>query len=152
MGIGTINSVFFLTTGTFFGKVGFELGVGKITLEGRRKVYLYAFLSVFLTSIAFYKEMVEICGRHGIDMKCISEWNRIYNEGVAQTGNPHLQRPVMWVDDKPIGGHCVVPNAHILRMLEKADGVNEEDRSLALKLILKYAPKGDLNGHLDSSS
>ena len=64
--------------------------------------------------------------------EAVTDFNKTYNEGYLKLGKKNVVRPVLFVDDKPIGGHCVVPNAEIL---------NNNFKSEAVDLILKYKPK-----------
>jgi len=80
--------------------------------------------------IAWHKEMKKICDKSGVNFdEAVSDFNATYNEGYKKLGKNNVIRPVMFVDNKPIGGHCVVPNAEIL---------NKYFKSEALDLILKY--------------
>jgi UDP-N-acetyl-D-mannosaminuronate dehydrogenase len=80
--------------------------------------------------IAWHKDMKKICDKFGVDFnKAVTEFNISYNEGYKKLGKSNVIRPVMFVDEKPIGGHCVVPNAEILK---------KHFKSQALDLILKY--------------
>lgn len=80
--------------------------------------------------IACHKEMKEICDKFNVDFEnAVTEFNKTYNEGYAKLGKKNVIRPVLFVDDKPIGGHCVVPNAKILKQHLKSD---------VLDIILKY--------------
>lgn len=80
--------------------------------------------------IAWHKEMKKICDKHKVDFdQVVTEFNKTYNEGYKKLGKINVVRPVLFVDNKPIGGHCVVPNAEIL---------NKNFKSEALDLILKY--------------
>jgi hypothetical protein len=80
--------------------------------------------------IAWHKEMKKICDRFNVDFeKAVTDFNISYNDGYKKLGKANVVRPVMFVDEKPIGGHCVVPNAEILKKHFKSE---------ALDLILKY--------------
>ncbi len=80
--------------------------------------------------IAWHKEMKKMCDQLGVNFDDVAtEFNKTYNEGYAKLGMKNVVRPVLYVDDKPIGGHCVVPNAKILK---------DYFESPALDLILKY--------------
>jgi len=80
--------------------------------------------------IAWHKEMKKICDRFGVDFEsAVTDFNKTYNEGYTKLGKKNVVRPVMYVDNKSIGGHCVVPNVEIL---------NKYFKSTALDLILKY--------------
>ena len=80
--------------------------------------------------IAWHKEMKDICNKFGVDFeKTVTAFNMTYNEGYKKLGRDDVIRPILYVDSKSIGGHCVVPNAKILKKYSK---------SKALDLILKY--------------
>jgi hypothetical protein len=80
--------------------------------------------------IAWHKEMKKICSRFNVNFEdAVADFNRSYNEGYKKLGMENVVRPVLYVDEKPIGGHCVVPNAEILK---------KHFSSEALDLILKY--------------
>ena len=74
--------------------------------------------------------MKKVCDQFNVDFrKAVTDFNTSYNEGYKKLGKNNVIRPVMFVDSKSIGGHCIVPNAEILK---------EYFRSEALDLILKY--------------
>lgn len=80
--------------------------------------------------IAYHKEMAKICKKEKINFDDVAtEFNKTYNEGYIKLGKKNVVRPVLFVDNKPIGGHCVVPNAKILK---------EFYNSKALDMILDY--------------
>ncbi len=80
--------------------------------------------------IAWHKEMKKICQQEKVNFDdVVTELNKTYNEGYVKLGKTNVVRPVLYVDDKPIGGHCVVPNAKILKKYYK---------SKAFDLILEY--------------
>jgi hypothetical protein len=80
------------------------------------------------------KEIYAYCERHGLDFDMVYRHaNKSYNEGYMKLGRPEVVRPYLAQHDGPIGGHCVIPNATIMRnqeaghymvMLEGLLGVN----------------------------
>ena len=83
--------------------------------------------------IAWHKEMKKICDKFNVDFdKVVTDFNTSYNDGYKKLGKDNVIRPVLFVDSKPIGGHCVIPNAEILKKHFKSE---------ALDLILKYKSK-----------
>jgi len=65
--------------------------------------------------IAFHADVAEICENEGIDFdEVMTLYNQTYNEGYIELGKPNVVRPVLY-STKKIGGHCVVPNAKILK-------------------------------------
>jgi hypothetical protein len=67
--------------------------------------------------IAFTEDMGRICDNYDVDFNKIQVWNNSYNEGYDKLGKGNVKRPVLFriPDGKSIGGHCVVPNARILK-------------------------------------
>lgn len=41
-------------------------------------------------------------------------FNQTYNEGYTKLGHPEYVRPVLQPIEKPIGGHCVIPNSKLI--------------------------------------
>lgn len=65
--------------------------------------------------IAFHADVMEMCDREGLDFdEVMTMYNKTYNEGYTELGKSNVVRPVLY-GTKKIGGHCVVPNAHILK-------------------------------------
>jgi glutaredoxin len=74
--------------------------------------------------------MKKTCDKLGVDFnQTVTEFNQTYNEGYTKLKKNNVIRPVLFVDNKPIGGHCIVPNAKVL---------NKYLKSQAIDLILKY--------------
>lgn len=83
--------------------------------------------------IAWHGEMKKICDKVGVDFeKAATDFNKTYNEGYKKLGMPNVTRPVLYPPKSGIGGHCILPNAKILKKYFK---------SRALDLILEYAPE-----------
>ena len=75
--------------------------------------------------IAWHKEMKKICNKFDVDFEhAVTDFNKTYNEGYTKLGKKNVIRPVLFVDDKPIGGHCVVLNAKILNKYYKSKGID----------------------------
>jgi UDP-N-acetyl-D-mannosaminuronate dehydrogenase len=83
--------------------------------------------------IAWHGEMEKICKKAGIDFeKAVTDFNQTYNEGYIKLGRKDVVRPVLYPPKDGIGGHCIIPNAEILRKYFK---------SQALNLIINYKSK-----------
>ena len=67
--------------------------------------------------IAFTEDMGKICDEIGTDFDIINDWTKTYNEGYIKLGKDNVTRPVLFriPDGKHIGGHCVIPNAKLLK-------------------------------------
>lgn len=80
--------------------------------------------------IAWHGEMEKVCKKLGVKFEdAITDFNITYNEGYKKLGKNNVIRPVLYPPRGKIGGHCVIPNAKILKKFVK---------SKAIDLILKY--------------
>tara|TARA_R100001163_G_C5064824_1_gene202548 strand:- start:2074 stop:2802 length:729 start_codon:yes stop_codon:yes gene_type:complete len=80
--------------------------------------------------IAWTGEMKKYCEIIGVDFdEAATMWNETYNEGYTNLGHSHFVRPVLYAPEGPIGGHCVLPNADLLKQIKD---------SKALDLIAEY--------------
>lgn len=60
-----------------------------------------------------------VCKELGMDSDTIKEYDRFYNQLNKDMGKPEYQRYVLDPPTGRIGGHCVIPNALILRRQRK---------------------------------
>lgn len=66
--------------------------------------------------IILEKEIYAWCERNNLDFEAIYKTaNKDYNAGYSELGRLEVVRPYLNHKDGPIGGHCVIPNAHLLR-------------------------------------
>lgn len=66
--------------------------------------------------IAFHAEINSLCDEMGLSFEeVMTEWNKQYNNGYKRLGMDHVVRPVLSPPDKKIGGHCIIPNAKLLK-------------------------------------
>ena len=65
--------------------------------------------------VAWVKSAKQMADHYGIDWADIKKIDESYNAGVKATKQPYFVRPVLEPIPGPIGGHCVVPNAKILK-------------------------------------
>lgn len=67
-------------------------------------------------NILLQKAVYQYCQKHGLDFDQVyGDFNRTYNEGFEELGRPEFRKYNLPIYEKgPIGGHCVVPNAHFL--------------------------------------
>ncbi|MCM8787746.1 MAG: hypothetical protein NC935_06830 [Candidatus Omnitrophica bacterium] len=85
--------------------------------------------------IAWHGEMKKLCDKFKIDFeKAVTDFNKTYNDGYKKLGKSNILRPILYPPQKTKGitGHCIIPNAKILKKYFK---------SLALDFILKYKPE-----------
>lgn len=65
--------------------------------------------------IAFHADVAKLCEDESINFEeVMTLFNQSYNEGYKKLGKENVVRPVLY-PTKKIGGHCVVPNAKILK-------------------------------------
>jgi len=72
--------------------------------------------SYYGVCIAWHDYARKLCYEHGVNFnEAQSHYNMTYNRGYEELGKPHVVRPTLVPPDGSIGGHCVVPNAELLR-------------------------------------
>tara|TARA_R110000824_G_scaffold61487_1_gene163516 strand:- start:55 stop:786 length:732 start_codon:yes stop_codon:yes gene_type:complete len=72
--------------------------------------------SYYGVCIAWHDYAQKLCDLWGVEFEEVqTHYNSTYNSGYTQLGNPNVVRPILTAPDGPIGGHCVVSNAEILR-------------------------------------
>lgn len=80
--------------------------------------------------IAFHGEVKKMCDSAGVNFDDVmTDFNKTYNKGYKKLGKKNVVRPVLSPPESNIGGHCVIPNALILK---------KRFTSKALDLILEY--------------
>lgn len=86
--------------------------------------------------ILLSKAIKESCDREGVNFEIVyREWNQTYNEGYRALGQEKFCRPFLDFVAGGVGGHCVIPNLHLLRsplcdILLEADKVIREEGTL----------------------
>lgn len=84
----------------------------------------------YAVAIAWHGEMKKMCDKLGVDFeKAVTDFNETYNEGYKKLGKHNVVRPVLYPPKGGIKGHCILPNAKLLKKYFK---------SRALDLILEY--------------
>lgn len=67
-------------------------------------------------NIVFAKEAKRICDELNLKFEEVYTIpNQDYNDGYKKLGMPHVIRPVLKPMEGKIGGHCIVPNADLLK-------------------------------------
>lgn len=83
--------------------------------------------------IAWHGEKKRLCDKFGIKFdEAVTDFNHTYNAGYKKLGKHNVVRPVLTAPDGHIGGHCIIPNAKLLK---------EHLDSKAVDLILDYEKK-----------
>ena len=110
-----------------------SLGMNTVITDSKTAVLSKLFSTTYYgLCIAFTEEMGQICDQVGANFEDIIDWNKDYNETYTKLGKQNVSRPILYrIPDKKIGGHCVVPNARILKNLFPNRNVFD--------LILKYS-------------
>lgn len=66
--------------------------------------------------IAFHAYALELCEKEGLNFdRVMTDMNESYNAGYTKLGKANVVRPVLYPPTGPIGGHCVIPNAALLK-------------------------------------
>ena len=72
--------------------------------------------SYYGVCIAWHDYVRQLCEQNGVSFEeAQSNYNTTYNEGYKELGKSNVVRPTLTPPDGKIGGHCVVPNAELLR-------------------------------------
>lgn len=67
--------------------------------------------------IMLEKEIHAYCEKNGLDFDAVyTQANIDYNEGYTRLKMPQVVRPYLKHVEGPIGGHCVLPNAKLLKV------------------------------------
>lgn len=67
--------------------------------------------------IKLEKEIYDWCKKNKVNFDAVyTRANQDYNEGYVKLGRPEVVRPYLKHMPGPIGGHCVVPNAKLLKI------------------------------------
>lgn len=66
--------------------------------------------------IAFHDEVNNLCKDQKLNYDHVmTEWNKEYNLGYKKLGKDNVVRPILTPANGKIGGHCVIPNAEIIK-------------------------------------
>ena len=72
--------------------------------------------SYYGVCIAWHDYARQLCEQNGVNFnESQSHYNLTYNRGYEELGKAHVIRPTLTPPEEKIGGHCVVPNAQLLR-------------------------------------
>lgn len=83
----------------------------------------------FADSIVLEKEIYEYCQRNNLDFDLVyTEAIKTYNDGYEEMGLPRFASPIIEHQDGPIGGHCVIPNCHLLQSPTAKRIINFNDK------------------------
>lgn len=96
-----------------------ELGISPVVVYKSATTELLKLLDTtyYGLAIAFHAYAKKLCEKQGVSFDMVmTEANRSYNEGYEKLGKSNVIRPVLFPPEGgKIGGHCVIPNAEILR-------------------------------------
>lgn len=103
-----------LEAAQYFKELGIET---RITLESRETEALKQLDTLqYGEMISLEKDIYYYCKEKGYDFELVySHANQTYNEGYNKLLMPHVVRPFLKHTPGGIGGHCVIPNARLLR-------------------------------------
>jgi len=72
--------------------------------------------SYYGVCIAWHDYAKKLCDKHNVDFdEAQTHYNQTYNNGYKELRKGNVVRPTLIPPDGSIGGHCVVPNAELLR-------------------------------------
>ena len=98
--------------------------------------------TLYGVNIAAINDVYLLCKKHNVDFDIVfTKWQKDYNDGYAKLGKSNVCRPILTpipknVDGKQlIAGHCVIPNAVILK--------NMGGNSIA-DFVLRYADESNM--------
>lgn len=74
--------------------------------------------TIYGLNILAEKELYELCKKTGTDFEtAYTDCNLTYNQGYKELGFPQYQKYVLKHMPGEISGHCILPNAHILKKI-----------------------------------
>ncbi len=95
-----------------------KLGMIPVFKKGTRTTELAKLLSTtyYGAIIAFHDYANNICKEECLDFDDVmTKWNNSYNSGYKKLKMGNVVRPVLYAPEGRIGGHCVIPNAMLLK-------------------------------------
>jgi hypothetical protein len=96
-----------------------QLGIKTRTYENARTTEALKLWSTtqYGRMIMLEKEIYEWCQENDVDFDAVyTQHNQDYNEAYLKLGRPDVVRPWLKHIPGPIGGHCVLPNAKLLKI------------------------------------
>lgn len=116
----------------------YDLGIKCKIVDSRdSELAKIASTTLYGLNISAITDLSILCEKENLDFNIVfTDWQKTYNEGYTALGRPEVCRPILTPIPKDedgnrvIGGHCVIPNAKILR------NMGEKDLSL---FILRYS-------------
>lgn len=83
--------------------------------------------TIYGSLILLNKEIKHWCDKNGVDFNIIyTDASKTYNEGYLKLGRSEVMRPYLNYTKGKIGGHCVVPNAKLLKSKSAYDILSYE--------------------------
>lgn len=71
--------------------------------------------TIYGLNILIEKEVYNFCKKHKLNFATIyTSANHTYNRGYEAMGHPQFKKYNIVHQEGPIGGHCIIPNAHLL--------------------------------------
>lgn len=109
----------FAGAGRLAGEHLVEIGIQPVILFKSQTSELLKLLDTtyYGMAIAFHDYAAKLCEQTGTNFDMVmTEANRSYNRGYSKLGKSNVMRPVLFPPEgSKIGGHCVIPNAELLR-------------------------------------
>jgi len=75
--------------------------------------------------ISFHDDVNNLCKEKNINFEHVmSQWNKEYNLGYKKLGKHNVIRPILKPANGKIGGHCIIPNAELIKDYFKSEIVD----------------------------
>ena len=103
-----------ITLWNYFQKVGIKIQSVNKT-EETEALKLWSTTQYGL-NIIIEKEIYKYCKKHNLDFNAVyTKPNQTYNQGYNKLGHPEYNRSILKHINGKIGGHCIIPNCHLLQ-------------------------------------
>jgi hypothetical protein len=82
--------------------------------------------------LEYVKDLKEQCDKYGVPFEAWTLWTNNYNKGYTKLGHPQYYRPNLTPPQGKIGGHCVLPNAKLIKtkFTDILNGNTETEKSI----------------------
>jgi|SRR3989344_876541 len=117
----------------------FKLNIVKANNPEETELAKLLSTTYYAWNIVFCKEVKKLCDSYNLDFETVyTDFNKTYNKGYTKMNKKEVVRPVLKPVPGPIGGHCLIPNAKILKSMEKRDNIAQRLAALILEWNKEY--------------
>jgi hypothetical protein len=110
------------------GEIFSNWGLTVVTFPNARVTELGKLLSTtrYGINLLFADMENKMCKEQGISFEdAVLSYQKMYNEGYEKLGEKRFNQPLLTPPDKHIGGHCVVPNADLLMLINDNEWIKQ---------------------------